>query len=66
MTEPLFDNAEDHAIDEPFTSKRRLPVRSARTEARLAQADRLRVLTAEGYTVVVGKCGMTVFRSFGW
>ena len=62
--EQCFDSVKALSPDEPFTSKRAAKV--TRAQSKLAQADRLRVLTAEGYTVRVGPCGATVFRGDQW
>jgi hypothetical protein len=50
-----FDSPKLHTSAQPFISKRAAKV--TRSQSRLAQADRLRVLTAEGYTVHVGTSG---------
>jgi hypothetical protein len=34
--------------------------------AKAAQRERIRALTAEGYTVVRGQTGLTLFRFGGW
>jgi hypothetical protein len=59
MDQPLFDSPEDHTDSEPFTDRRRPP--AADLTPKQAQADRLRTLMGEGYTVRVGGCGVTVF-----
>jgi hypothetical protein len=63
MSDALFDDVDDHTPDEPFTARRRQPAPSPRTEAKQAQADRHRSLTAEGHIVVVGKTGATIQKN---
>jgi hypothetical protein len=65
--EKLFDDPEALLAAATLTEIRDATLsKPTRSERKAAEAERLRALTAEGFTCVVGPCGVTVFRSFDY
>jgi hypothetical protein len=63
--ERLFDDPDVLLAADTLTEIRdATSSKPSRIERKAAETERLRSLTAEGYTCVVGPCGATVFREF--